>query len=384
MWTWLSRVFRSTGAAERAEAEGRVEDAARLYLDGGDRAEAVRVLLRAGETARTLEERRGYFVRAYGMARTDELRDQARRGLALVTLAEAEAAAPRTDDDRRRLQDAAEDLERMGLFREAGRAWGLLEDRDAVVRVLTLAGDVDALEKVAGARDDAERLNLRRRAALEGFDALWRSGDRPGAVRELQAWVAAHGDDHEARGVLDARVATLLRDGRCDVDQDGARTLYVGRLPVALGREGDVVLRGASVSRRHALVRHDPAAGRFTVEDAGSRSGTTLDGVPIAGSIALSPGALVGLGGDLALRVGAAPDPASLLLEVERGMDRGRRVLVVTGRAALACGVLRFEAHGPVVTPSGAVSLNGQKVAVAFTLARGDRVEAGGHVVTVG
>ena len=75
MWTWLSRVFRSSSAAERAEAEGRIEDAARLYIENGDRAQAVVVYLRAAETARTLEERREFFTRAYGLARTDEHRD---------------------------------------------------------------------------------------------------------------------------------------------------------------------------------------------------------------------------------------------------------------------------------------------------------------------
>ncbi len=110
MWTWLSRVFRSSSAAERAEAEGRIEDAARLYVENGDRAQAVLVYLRAAETARTLEERREFYARAHGLARTDEHRDAARKGLALVTLAEAQAAAPRTDEDRRRLREAAEAL----------------------------------------------------------------------------------------------------------------------------------------------------------------------------------------------------------------------------------------------------------------------------------
>ena len=382
MWTWLSRVFRSTSAAERAEAEGRVEDAARLYLESGNHAEAVRVLLRAGETARTLEERRTWLVRAYGMARSDALRDEARKGLCLVTLAEAEAAAPRTEDDRRRLQDAAEDLERLGLYREAGRAWALLEDREAVVRVLTLAGDVDALEKVTGARDDAERISLRRRAALEGFEARWRSGDRQDALRELSAWVGAHGDDHEARGAFDANTALVIRDGRCELELDGARALYVGRFPATLGRrEADVDLRGASVSRRHAVVR--ASEGTFTLEDIGSRSGTTLDGVPLGAALPLAPGALAGFGADVALRVLASPEPGVLPLEIERGMNRGLRVVLMTGSCTLPVGTLRFEDGVAVLTPAAPVSLNGQKVALAFTLAHNDRVEVGDHVLTV-
>lgn len=381
MWTWLSRVFRSTSAAERAEAEGRIEDAARLYLESGNRAEAVRVLLRAGETARTLEERRTWLVRAYGMARTEELRDEARKGLCLVTLAEAEAAAPRTEDDRRRLRDAAADLERFGLYREAGRAWALLEDREAVVRVLTLAGDVDMLEKVTGDRDNAERMSLRRRAAMEDFAARWCSGDRPGALRELAAWVSTHGDDHEAREALDTSTALVVRNGCCSFDLDGARALYVGRLPARLGRDGDVHLRGATVSRRHAVVR--ATAEGFTLEDGGSRAGTTLNGVPLAAALPLNPGAVIGIGADVTLRVLPALGVGVLVLEIEHGLDRGCRVVIVTGNSTLPVGSLRFDEGLAVMTPSSAVSLNGQKVALAFTLAHGDRIEAGDHVLRV-
>jgi hypothetical protein len=381
MWTWLSRLFRSSSAAERAEAEGRIEDAARLYVDKGDRAEAVRVYLRAAETARTLEDRREYYTRAYGLGRSEDLRDAARKGLAMVTLAEAEAAAPRSDEDRRRLQEAAEDLERLGSWRDAGRAYALLEDREAVVRVLTLAGDVDALERVTGTRDEADRKGLRRRGALEGFDALWRSGDRVKALRDLGAWVAANSDDHEARGAYDARSAMVLRDGRCELEVDGQRVLVVGRFPVSLGREADVVLRGASVSRRHCSL--EVSDGAFVLRDGGSRAGTTLEGVPIAAPLRLAAEALVGLGSDLALRVHAGADATQLTLEVERGMDRGRRITLVARRYALPVGAMRFEAEGPVVSPSAPVSLNGQKVALEFTLVRGDRVEVPGHTLTV-
>lgn len=183
--------------------------------------------------------------------------------------------------------------------------------------------------------------------------------------------------------MLDLHGAQLLRGGRCEVELDGARVTLVGAFPVALGREADVVVRGASVSRRHALVRHDAPAGAFTLEDAGSRSGTTLDGVPIAAALPLAPGALVGFGADLAMRVQPSPDAGSLGLEVERGMDRGRRVLLVSRACSLPCGSLRFEADGPVITPTASVALNGQKVALAFTLVRGDRVEVPGHLLSV-
>ena len=72
------------------------------------------------------------------------------------------------------------------------------------------------------------------------------------------------------------------------------------------------------------------------------------------------------------------------MLEVDRGMDRGRKVLLVPGACALACGVMTFGDEGPVIAPRGAVMLNGQRVAVSFTVVRGDRVESPGHTLTVG
>jgi hypothetical protein len=157
----------------------------------------------------------------------------------------------------------------------------------------------------------------------------------------------------------------------------------VARFPVVLGREGDVILRGASVSRRHTSVHHDAVTGGFAVEDLASRAGTTLDGVPIGARIALTVGQTVGLGSDMSLRARAGDDPGSLVLEVDRGMDRGRKVLLVPGPCALACGVMTFGDEGPVITPRGAVVLNGQRVAVSFTVVKGDRVESQGHTLTV-
>ncbi len=375
MWAWLSRMLRGSRAAERAEADGRVDDAVRLYVDAGDRAEATRVLLRAAEIARTLDERRDFYTRAFSLARTEDLRDAARRGIALVTLAEFEAVPPRTDDERRRLTESARDLESLAAWREAARAWQLLDDREAIVRVLTLSGDVDSLESVTDAREAAERHALHRRGALEGFDMAWRSGDRSKALESLRHWVATAPDDHEARQCLDDHQARVLRGGRFEADLDGSVLTLVGQFPVTLGREADVIVRGAAVSRRHLEVLRE--AEGFVVRDAGSRAGTLLDGMPLAGQVPLRAGHTLGLGSDLQLRV--EDDGATVSLRIDRGLDRGRRVLLVAGAFALpgGSGVVRFDDEGPHFHPAAPVMLNGQRVAVPFLLARGDRVEWG-------
>ncbi len=379
MWSWLTRVFRRGRAAERAEADGRVDEAIRLYLDAGERDEAVRVLLRAADTARTLDARRALLVRAYGLVKDPKLRDEARRGVALCTLAELEETPPRTDEERRRLAEAARELEALGAFREAARGFDLLDDRDAVVRVLTLAGDVEGMEKLVGDRDDEERQGMRRHAAMDSFEGLWSSGDRVRALEELRGWLATNPDDHEARAAHDDRAARLVRGGVTDLLVDGRRVTVVSRLPATLGREGDVALRGASVSRQHARVNWRDGA--FVLEDAGSRAGTTLDGLPIGSALPLRDGAAVGLGADLSLR--AAVTDATISLEVERGMDRGRALVVTRDAWATPMGPLRFGEDGPTLTPDAGVRLNGQRVAVPVVLVRGDRVERGASTLRV-
>ena len=374
MWSWLSRAFRSTGAAERAEAEGRFEAAVRLYVDAGARDEAVRVLLAVAESTRGLEARRGLLTRAATLARNDAQRTDARRRLACLTVEEAEDNAPQSDDERRALTDAARALEALGEHGDAARAYVVLEDREGIVRTLTLSGDVEALERLTGARDDVDRHGLRRRAATEDADSRWRSGDRPGSLAALRAWVGSNGDDHEARRLLDQRDASLLRGGRCELRIDGEPVSLLGKLPLVIGREGDLVLRGAGVSRRHCeVVRTEEVTGEYELRDLESRAGTRLDGLRIGAPMRLRDGQRIELGDDLALKVGL--DDGALTLLVERGLDRGRRVAVLAGAWRTPLGTLRGGENGLQLEPSAPIQLNGQRVAMAMVLAHGDRID---------
>ena len=121
MKAWFARLFRSRTEvlAEKAEVEGRFDDAARLYVEGGQRAEAFRVLMRASEGARSLADRRQYATRAYAVARTDDAKGEAKKALAHIALAEAEGASVRNDEERVRLAEAAADLEAAGSHRDA-------------------------------------------------------------------------------------------------------------------------------------------------------------------------------------------------------------------------------------------------------------------------
>ncbi len=72
--------------------------------------------------------------------------------------------------------------------------------------------------------------------------------------------------------------------------------LAVDHLPSVIGRspEADVTVGDETVSRRHADLRGDRS--HLEIEDRGSSNGTTLNGNPIAGTITLHDGDLLGLG----------------------------------------------------------------------------------------
>ena len=59
--------------------------------------------------------------------------------------------------------------------------------------------------------------------------------------------------------------------------------LVIGRSP-----DCDVVIRNATVSRRHAEIRHEDDG--WIVEDLGSKNGTGVNGVPVDGAAPVHEG----------------------------------------------------------------------------------------------
>ena len=76
---------------------------------------------------------------------------------------------------------------------------------------------------------------------------------------------------------------------------------------LVLGRQADLVIEDAQVSRRHASVR--PAGDALEVEDLGSKNGTWVNGARIAGAVRLAPGDRVRVG-DTTFEVEATSAPA--------------------------------------------------------------------------
>ena len=173
----------------------------------------------------------------------------------------------------------------------------------------------------------------------------------------------------------------MFRALRCEARIDGEPCSVVGRLPVVLGREGDVVLRGASVSRRHCEIAGAVENG-LVLRDLDSRAGTRLDGLAIGATVPLHDGQRVELGADVALSFAGAPDAATL--SVERGLDRGRRIILIRSEWRTPLGAIRPTDDGFVLSPDAPVSLNGQRVAMPILLARGDRIDVSRHSLEIG
>lgn len=326
--------------ARAAEAEGRHRDAAALYASMGKPIEAARCLGHAGDRAEALEERLAAWLDALALLPPTaiEERESLETRIGCAVLADAKARGLSSPKERARLVDAAERLERVRRYAEAAEAFSLLGARADVARNLELAGDVERLETLLAAANAEEAREARIRRLVSEHELALALGDRRGARAALREAVAIAPEDAGLRASL-RRLEARWPGRPFTLGLGGRRITFVDRLPATLGRsDADLAFRGASVSRTHAEI--DRRDGRYVLRDRGSRNGTLVASVPIATEWIIDDGLEVGLGQDVALRFATAV--SSLLVEVVRGLDRGR-LFVVAGRLG---GVARLAVPG--------------------------------------
>ena len=377
--------------ARAAEGRGAHREAAGLYAEAGQPLEAGRALMQAAEREEGLEERLAAWLDALAIlpASAPDLRREAEVKFGRAVLADARlafAAGPRAGD---RLADAAQRLEAAGAFGDAAEAFEILGRTEDLARCLELGGDVERLEQVLGASNarDASRAKLRRLVSEAELAA--ELGDRDSARRALREAVLVAPDDVDLTRRLRELEGRWLEGGRVELSiRRGAaisRCRLVGRLPAVLGRsEADVVVRGGSVSRRHAELFLE--GGRLVVRDLGSRNGTLVAGVPIGGAMRIETPTEVGLGDDASVRVSPIPRGGAEV-EVLRGLDRGERTrlgtaaLPLEGVPAEVC----FEADRTLLVPlDGArVQLGARSILGRIDLLRGDVLVLDGATIEV-
>ncbi|MBK9032454.1 MAG: FHA domain-containing protein [Myxococcales bacterium] len=368
---FLRRMFSPDHRAARAaEAAGDPDAAATHYGLAGDREGAVRMHLaraarapdRAGEIAALRDALHWAGDEAPLVAQAS-----AALGRALVAKAKAEGIA--TARDRERVREAATLLVAGGAFREAGDAFQAIDDLAAAAQAFSDAGLIDRVERALGEDELRATAEKTARDAFADYELHRRLGRRSQAKAALAASLAAEPSDDRQR-VLDALAADLISGGRVELRPRGLDPVIVTARPlVALGRDAvcDLPLRAGGVSRRHAEI--EVSATGFTIGDGGSRNGTLIGGLPVAGKMPLVGAGAVELGEDCKVEYELHGSPGVLFLRIATGLDRGRRLVVTRPgqrvdltATGLACELV-FEAGAPWLgRPAGGFQLGADRI----------------------
>jgi hypothetical protein len=374
--------------ARAAEAEGRHRDAASLYAAMGEMVEAGRCLAHEGDKATDLETRLSAWLDALGLFPAIALdeRKAVEIKIGRAVLEESRARGVASAEERRRLVDAADRLERSGKFAEAADAFELLGQKSDAARCLELGGEVDRLETLLAETNAVDAREAKIRRLVSEHELALALGDRRSARASLREVVSLAPEDAGLRQML-RRLEERWVLAPVSLVVGGRRVAFSHRLPAVLGRsDADVSVRGTSVSRRHAEIALE--SGRFVVRDLGSRNGTLVSGMPIASAIAIEGALEIGLGDDVTMAI--SPAGRGLEIEVQKGLDRGLLhvvgapaddgscVLAVPGAEA----TIELDREGVAITPvSGEAAelvpegaSSGRRVQGRIDLLRGDTI----------
>jgi uncharacterized protein YkwD len=125
-----------------------------------------------------------------------------------------------------------------------------------------------------------------------------------------------------------------------------ARECSLGAPLTSVGsdRDNDLRIEHPTVSRRHAILRHD--GGRFTLEDLESTNGTAVNGQRIKGRVAIEPGDEISFGAARFALLGGGADARVK----PRPRKLSRMPLAITG--ILLCAIAGFMVTRYALTPS--------------------------------
>jgi len=386
-------------AAVAAEAGGDFELAAERYALAGHREAAVRVHMARAGRAQTRADEINALRDALHWAEpgTGERRRVVRAlGQALLVKSRAEGVA--TERDRERVREAARFLVEAGEHRAAGEAFESIGDEASAAAAYSEGGLLDLMEQSIR-REEIERDRQRQvRQSFADYELHLRGGARDAALDALRRCVAAAEKSAEYRRLLDELESRRVAGGRVALHLRRGERVVVAVLPrVVIGRDPlcDVVVRSAGVSRRHAEIEvaggENGAGGlRFALRDAGSRHGTRLSGLPIAGQVPLDGSGSFALSDDCTVDFTAGAE--LLTLRIDRGIDRG--TIALLGRegraiplAAVGLGIeLRFDRGRPILAcpPREGLVLNGERLMAGdVQLLHSDRISLAGREIEV-
>jgi FHA domain len=396
MTFWKRMLSADYRAAVAAEASGNVDAAAERYGLAGDRAGAVRMHVARAERARDRAAAITALRDAVHWAGDDpDLGRLAARALGRALHAQAEAEGVATARDKDRLREAATLLAAGGDHKLAGEAFERLGDLGAAAAAYGAGGLVDKVEETLARDDDKIRAERDLKDAFAGYETQLRLGRRDEARAELARCARLAPQAAEYRRLLDELDARLITGGRVELRRRhgkaaiacGVRALTLGRDPLA-----DLPLRSGGVSRHHAEIEVQ-GGGRFSLRDLGSRNGTAIGGLPLAGRVPLAGTGQFALGDDCPVEFEVVGEPGTLHLRIERGLDRGAEVIaaadgerVATASAGLAIELV-FRSGRPWLGRGEAREAlwNGESIAgMRVQLMRGDVLVVDGEEIDVG
>ena len=387
---------RSSVKAMEAEAAGEYLEAARAYLAVSDYNKVGEMHLLASERATTPDGKLEALREAARWSDADDVEGarKVRRRVAAAMLAWSRVRGVITDGDRAVVTEAAALFDSAGDAAGAGACHELLGAPVAAAAAYQSAGEVDRLEKVLEDEADRRRRSVAVSDAIEDHRLRLRTGDPAGALASL--YIAIESSEPRDRTGLertrDELAARRLGNGRVQLSAvDASGTIGGDRLvivsaPLTLGRDlsARVVLRDAGISRQHAEIVCDD--GVWSLVDLGSKNGTSLHGVRVAGRLPLSGRGELGVGDRCGLRFEL--DGEQLTLEVIRGLDRGLRIQSGGREPVALFGMsVRFVDGRTRIRASGSTQplrINGVSVPGEIEPLLGDIIEIGAQRWTVG
>lgn len=383
-------------AARAAEAAGNADLAAQHYALAGERADAVRMhLARAARATDRAGEIAALRDAVHWAGDEPALIKTASAALGRALLARALAEGVATARDRERVREAAALLTTGDEHRDAGRALETIDDFQGAAATYSAGGLVELTEAALG---EDERVAGRAHVARDAFadyELHLRLGRRDDARAALVRCLE-EAPDREHRRLLDELEARIITSGKVELRPRGRPAIVITARPSAIiGRDPlcELVLRPGSVSRYHAAidVGAPGATPRFTVRDAGSRNGTLIGGLPIAGAMPLADRGTVELSEDCRLGYELVGEPPAVHVTVASGLDRGR-IMVVAGpdqvidlrRLELPCELLFTDGRPQLGRTGGSFLLGDTAIATGRAqLVVGDLITLDGLVVEV-
>ncbi len=334
MWERLGTA-RVLARARAAELRGELERAATLFAEGGRLDESARVMVLRGDAEVDPALRLRHYVQAASVAPEGSpavaLARRKRANLLLTTTIDRAMTATLRQD----LLEAARELEALGELETAAEAYGRAGDVEGEARALARAGDVDRLDALLHAQQGRDRESMATHDLRERFEMLVASGRRQEAC--LLARSSANDALRERGRSLERR---RVSGEVVNVTVRGRRLRLVLAAEVTIGRIASVSVASAALSRQHvALCRRGEAA---VVRDLGSRNGTTLRGLALAGEVPVGDGLELQLGGQVPLVVRPSTElPGAYTIDLA-----GTRSVATLGPAHLGVGSWRLERVG--------------------------------------